>query len=97
MKNFKKIAMSLLVVGLAIGFSAFKPAVATIYYQTTEGNYSSTQPVPTPNLCQISSANPCTVTFEDNVPQSTFTIEELPELLDEYNGEASSELNRSVL
>ena len=99
LKNIKKIALSLLVVGLALGVQSFtnkSNALATIYYQTTEGNYSDTQPVPTPNLCQISSINPCIVTFGQDLPQSEFTIDELPDLLEQYDGEASSNLSRSL-
>ena len=101
--SIKKIALSLLVACLAIGFQSFtnvksKGKVFAIkYYQTTEGNYSSTQPVPTPNLCQIGSMNPCIITFERDVPQVEFTVDELPALLEEYGGEASTNLNRSVL
>lgn len=76
MKNLKKIALSLLVVGLAVGSQSFKNAekssslLSTIYYQISPGVYSKTTP-PVTERC-IEDDNPCTLQFPNTIPSGQF-------------------------
>lgn len=82
--NIKKTALSLLVVGLAIGFSASKDAqakekasrFAKIYYLLPTGIYSSSQP--TNSSCQAGASTPCTLNYTGNPADENFVYADRP-------------------
>lgn len=78
--NIKKIALSLLVVGLAIGAQSFKNAenkFSTVYYQTSEGYYTKTPP--SGSFCNTSvNTNPCQIEFSNTLPDPDFTLPNIP-------------------
>lgn len=104
--NIKKIALSLLVVGLAVGTQAFKNAedssrFSTTYYQTSEGNYVLTVPAaPNGRSCQSTSSNPCMIIFESNEIAehvTQFTTAEIEDLEVTYGNSSGSGSNKLYL
>lgn len=87
MNNFKKVALSLLVAGLAVGFSAFRTsekkaeALANTYYVLTSNDtYQKTTGSEMPSLdrCQDSAEHPCIISFASDPGQSQLDPSNLP-------------------
>jgi hypothetical protein len=81
MKNFKQIALGLVVGAMAISFSAFKTAEkfsAVTYYQLTQDNYTKLSN-PSGN-CDPLQTKPhaCTITYATDPGVSSFTYSTRP-------------------
>lgn len=86
--NIKKIALSLLVVGLAVGFSAFKNtqklALEQWHFKTGEpignarvpGSYELLSQIPEPT-CNNFEVLPCVIQFNNSVPATSDLAEYL--------------------
>lgn len=87
MNNFKKVALSLLVAGLAVGFSAFRTsekkvdALANTYYVLTSNDtYSKVSGSEMPSLgrCQENADYPCIISFASDPGQNQLDANNLP-------------------
>lgn len=87
MNNFKKVALSLLVAGLAVGFSAFRTteknadALAnTFYVLLSSGQYQKVSGSQSPSLdnCQETSKHACIISFASDPGQSQLDPNNLP-------------------
>lgn len=87
MKNFKKVALSLLVAGLAVGFSAFrtveqkKESLANFYYVLTSANqYTKASGSEMPDLerCEDQANHPCVISFATDQGATPINANSLP-------------------
>jgi len=87
MNNFKKVALSLLVAGLAVGFSAFRTAekkanalANTYYILTSNSNYAKVSGSERPSLnpCQDTADHPCVISFASDPGQANLDPNSLP-------------------
>ncbi|UPZ36506.1 hypothetical protein MUB18_20685 [Sphingobacterium sp. PCS056] len=87
MNNFKKVALSLLVAGLAVGFSAFRTsdkkadALANTYYiLSSNTNYQKVSGSQMPNLegCRETADHPCVISFASDPGPSNLNPTSLP-------------------
>lgn len=81
MKNFKQIALGLLVGAMAIGFSSFTTAkkfTSVTYYQLSQDNYTKLTS-PTGNCDPLQSKpHACTITYSTDPGVASFTYSARP-------------------